>query len=317
MEKNLGTQINYKVVRANEEQIEWLFNKHWENPEARQQARERYNIIFVAIDESENIIGRLMIEEKPIPPPLNGTGWWIGHINTCTAYRRKGIATAMVNELKIHAERANIHYLWGMAEATQHASMFWFNNNFSLQKCGKKCDDKNKIEEYGNHQHIMFCRINKKPRVSTFKQKTYRIIKSDREQLDWVYNEQVINESPERAEFYKANRDNFFGFTAIDESEKIVGIITVLADECGSPLIGTEWVVPYIFVYPNLRRQGIGSALIDKIISAAKEAKIEQVLFLAIYEETAEFWNANNLDMFFWKHLSAQNEIISAGLRIE
>jgi GNAT superfamily N-acetyltransferase len=316
MEKNLNTPIDYRIVRANNEQMEWVFNKHWGNPEERQKARERFDIIFVAIDENENILGRLMVIEKPIPPPLNGIGWWIANINTYIAYRRKGIAAAMLDELKKHAEQAGISFLFGMAEPTRHASMFWFNNNFSLQKCGKQCDDKNNTEEYGNYQHIMFYRINKMTRVNTFTQKTYRIIKADKEQLDWIYNEHIINESPQRAGFYETNRNGFFGFAAIDDNEKIAGIITARADELDSPLIGTAWAISYIFVRPDLRRQGIGSALINEIIKAAEEAKIEQVLFIAMYEEAGEFLNANNLDLFFWKHLSAQNKIISAGLRI-
>jgi Predicted P-loop ATPase fused to an acetyltransferase len=316
VDDNLKTPIRYRIVQADNEQMEWIFVKHWGDPIARKAAKERLNIIFVAVDENENIIGRLSIVEKPIPAPMSGIGWWIANINTYDEYRRKGIATAMVNEVKKLAESAGIHYLWGMAEPTKHASMFWYKNNFSMQKCGAKCDDENDAEKHGNYQHIMFYRTDKEKRDITIKQKPYRIDRADTAQLDWIYNEYVRNDSPQRAEFYEANKTDFFGYIAVDENGETAGIITALADELGSPLVGTVWAVSYIFVRPNLRRQGIGSALINEIARAARGVKIEQVLFLAIDEQASAFLYANNLDIFFWKHLSDQNRIISAGLRI-
>lgn len=324
MEKYANSELDYRVTRANKEQMEWIFNKHWGNIEERQKARERHEIVFVAIDENENIIGRLMIHEKPVPPPLNGTNWWINNIHTNMEYRRNGVATAMLKETIKQAEQIGVHHLQGMAEATRHANMFWFKNGFSLQKCFKKCDDESKPENYGYYQRVMFYRINRTVKTNIVNNTEYKIIRADKEQMECIFNEYLLNETinhllnerPNLAKYYEDKKEDFFALTAVDTEKKMVGFIIAFAEELISPLDGTEWIVPYIFVFPELRRQGIGSVLVHEMSKTAKEAQTAQLLFISIKEESVEFWDKNNLDLFFWKYLSTQNTIITAGLRI-
>ena len=308
--------MNYQIVLANSEQMESIFNRHWTDPNVRQKVKDDTKFILIAIDENKNLIGRIRVKEKSLPPPLKGIGWWIINITTNNPHRRTGIGTAMLNALEKHAEQQSIQYLFGSAEATEHATMFWYKNNFSMQKYTQQCGDKNKPDEYGNWAHMIFRRLNKCAEIHKSKQKQHRIIRANSEHLDWIYNEHVKNESTPKYEYYQANKSDFFGFVAVDEDGKISGIITALADEWGCPLIGKAWAVSYVFVRPDLRRQGIGSALINEIVNAAKQANVEQVLFVAMYEQVAEFLDANDLDLFFWRHLSESNSFISAGLRI-
>jgi len=305
----------YQILLANDEQREWIFKKHWSNPEIQQRVRDKVKFIFIAVDEIEDIIGYLRVEEKAIPLPLSGTAWWIASINTYVPYRRRGIATAMLNALKNHAEQSGIQYLMASAEPTRHSCLFWWNNNFSMQRYAQQKDE-SKLEEFGNWAHMAFYRISNKLQSCTLKQNTFRIEKASREQLDWIHRYHISSENQPKAEYYHANRNDFFGFVAVDENEKIAGIIAVHRDELAPPLTGTVWATTYIYVHPNSRRQGVGSALISEVKLAAEQGKVEQILFLAMYEKSAKFLSANNLDIFFWKHISDQNEVISAGWRI-
>ena len=292
--------MNYEVVKANNAQMEFIFNKHWNNPEVRQKVREMIKFMFVAFDENENIIGYLSIDEKPVPPPINGTAWWICNINTYTAYRRNGIASAMVKEMIKHAEQTGIHHLEAVAQSTVEASMFWLKQNFSFRKCGKPSDD-------GNYQHIIFHRINKTEKTTP----KHNIVKADKSQVNLIIDEHLAD-----VEFYKNKRDEMFALIAVDKDEQIIGFIAAYKDELGVPLTGTVWEVPYVYVRPELRRQRIGSALINEMAAVAESEKVKQLLFILISEDDSEFWENNNLDMFFWKHLSPQNTIITAGLKI-
>jgi hypothetical protein len=68
----LNEKANYRVTRASKEQINLIFDNFYKWEEKREIA-----IVFIAFDDSENIIGYLVAEEKEVPPPLNGTDWFI------------------------------------------------------------------------------------------------------------------------------------------------------------------------------------------------------------------------------------------------
>ena len=298
-------KINYKAMRANAEQMEWVLNKHWENPEERQKARERFNIIFVAIDENENIIGRLIIEEKKVPPPLNGTDWWINNLFTLPEFRRQGIASAMLKETIKHAEQSNIRHLQGSASPTLQASMFWFNHNFCVSKYGQKSDD-------GNYPHMIFYRIDRNVKENQKDQNGCHIIKADKEQINYIFDEYIVNINPE---YFKDKRDDIFGYAAVDENKKMIGFITSWADDLGLPLSGVQWWTR-IFVFPEMRRRGIGSVLLKEMIKFTKESNVTQLLCAYQNDEASGFWYNNNFDMFYWSAVGVNNTLITAGLRI-
>jgi len=305
--------MNYQILLANSEQMEWIFNKHWTNPEAQQRAREKIKFILIAIDENENILGYTSVEERFIPPPLGGVSWWIGKINTYNPRRRKGIATAMLNELKKHAEQVGVQYLMGAAEPTKHSCLFWWSNNFSMQRYAGQRENESKLYEFGNFPHMVFCRVNKETRN---RDKFHRIIKATKVQLEQFFNDYIKSEDPRKFEYYQANKDDFFGFVSFDEHGEVSGIIAIIEEKLAPPLDGRAWMTTCVYVRPDLRRQGIGSALVSGLLKAAKKAKIQQVLFIGMYEESTEFLHANNLDIFFWNQLSEQNKIITAGMRV-
>jgi len=151
------------------------------------------------------------------------------------------------------AKKANIRHLQGGCTNTP-AHMFWLKHNFLFFKYGRKFDDKNILHEYGNYPHMITYRINK-TEEKIIKQEYYLITKADKEQLNWIFNEYILFES---VPFFHDKKESIFGLTAVDKDGNILGFITAFADELGSPLESIQWWIPYIFVQPELRHQGIG-----------------------------------------------------------
>jgi len=294
--ENLNTQINYKVKKAGKEQTDIISEKFYNIMEEK-----NISVVFVAIDEVENIVGYLVAEEKTT---LNGTDWWIWNIFTCPEHRRQGIGTALLKETIKHAEQKNIGHLQGSCTDTP-AHLFWFKNNFCFIKYGQKLDNE-------NYSHMIFYRIDKTEKVNSKEHEDYRIIKAEKEQADCIFDKYIliINQ-----EYYKDKKDDIFVFVAVDEDKNILGFITALADEMYEPLDGTVWLIPYIFVRPEFRRQGIGSALVKEIVNSAKESNITQLTAIKA-NDALEFWRNNNFDIFYWSAVGKVNTAIVAGLRI-
>jgi Acetyltransferases len=312
MENSLSNQLNYKVVKASTEQTESIIDTVWNNPEIKQRIKDKCKIIFIAVDENENILGRLIIEEKQIPPPLSGTDWWLYNLYVHRDFRRMGIASALIKEVIKYAKQANIIHLQGVANPTLQAHMFYNKHNFSFLRYSKKNEDVNSPLEYGNYGHVFFYRIEKYKISKTYKHKQYRILKLNKNQLNKIINDNILNINPE---FPKDKINGLFGYTAVDAEGNTVGIIIGYADEMYAPLDGMCWWIPYILVHAELRRDGIGSVLIRKMARAAKAANIKQ-LNCTFPDDESEFWHSINFDILFWKYLGSTNKIATASLRL-
>jgi len=116
--------------------------------------------------------------------------------------------------------------------------------------------------------------------------------------------------------FFQDKRDDIFGFLAVDADENVLGFITACPDELGAPLTGTRWLIPYIFVNAELRRQGIASALLGEMRKAAKQAGVLQLDAMRLGDESALFFNENNFAICAWYIMSGDVKPISAALRI-
>jgi ribosomal protein S18 acetylase RimI-like enzyme len=89
--KIYNTHATYKVRKASREQIDCLIDTRYTSL----QGKRDVIVGFIAVDNHENIIGHLIAEEKTVPPPLNGTDWFIWNIFTPPELRRQGIATVL------------------------------------------------------------------------------------------------------------------------------------------------------------------------------------------------------------------------------
>jgi GNAT superfamily N-acetyltransferase len=300
-------KINYKFIKANREQVDMFIDTRY----THLQEKRNSVIGFIVIDENDNIIAHLVAEEKIMPFPLGGTDWFIWNIFVLPELRRKGIATILLNETIKCAEQTNVRHLLGSCINTP-AHLFWFKHNFCFIIYGQKIDKPNNPHEHGNYPHWIFYRLNKKENGNYRQQKNYRIIRADKEQLNWIFNEHI------HSKFYHGKREDTFGLTAVDKDNNILGFITAYADGLGSPLEGIQWVIPYIYVRPDLRRQRIAFSLISEIIQSAKEANVTQLTCFNLNEEASEFWHNNNFDIcvhYFSKTQEGKNPV-SAALRI-
>jgi GNAT superfamily N-acetyltransferase len=210
-------------------------------------------------------------------------------------------------------EQADIRHLSGSCTNTP-AHLFWLKNNFCFQIYGQKIDNVNNPNEHGNYPHMIFYRVNKIEN-NPQQQQNIKIIRADKEKIDWIFNNHFLNDS---LKYFHDKREDISGLTAVDKDDNILGFITSYAYELGSPLDGIQWLVPCIYVRPELRRQGIGGALINELKKAAKEANVTQLTCLNLKEDASEFWYKNNFDMcvmYISKTQDGKNPV-SAALRI-
>ena len=293
-------KINYKVTRATKEQTDYIIMNFYKNPNAK-----NYSVTFVAVDEEENIIGYLIAEEKTMPPPINGTDWFIWNIFSQPEYRRQGIGTALLNEVIKHARAENIKHLIGSCTNTP-AHLFWLKHNFCFRVYGQKMEN-------GNVPHLIFYRLDEAKNKLIKASKNFRIVKTVQSQLDNFFDERI-------SEKYKGivneNRDKIFGLTAVDNDENFIGFITAFPREIGEPIDEMQWLVPYIFVEEEHRRNGIGSALLNEILVKAKEENIIQLESFWLDENAINFAYSNNFSLCTGYIFSGDVKPISAALRI-
>ena len=120
-------KIEYSVCIADENQrASVIRNPKWASA-----------MIYVAVNEGGNIIGYIVVKEETVPLPLQGKYWFILNLRVNTDFRRMGIAAVLVDEIKRRAELSDIIYLYGSADPTLEAGMFWLKQGFSLNAYGK------------------------------------------------------------------------------------------------------------------------------------------------------------------------------------
>jgi len=294
------TNATYKVKKANQEQVDFIIENLYKHPNAK-----NYSIVFAAVDDDENIIGYLIAEEKTVPPPINGTDWFIWNIFLRPEYRRQGIGTAILNEVIKQARQKNIKHLIGSCTNTP-AHLFWLKHGFCFRRYGQ-------IMENGNVPHLIFYRLDKPKNAPVKTADNFCIVKAEQSRLDKFLNERI----PEKYRlFVNENRDRIFGFTAVDNDKNIIGFITVCPYEIGEPIDGTQWLTPYIFVNEEHRRNGIGSVLLNEILVKAKEENIIQLGSFWLDENAINFVYRNNFSLCTGYIFSGDVKPISAAIRI-
>jgi len=168
--------LNYNVTRASKEQADYITANLYKNPKAN-----NFAIVFVAVDDEENIVGYLIAEEKTVLPPINGTDWFIWNIYSRPEYRRQGIATALLDEVIKQARQENIKHLIGSCTNTP-AHLFWLKHGFCFQRYGQKMEN-------GNIPHLIFYRLDKSQNTFVKSAKKFRIVKAEQSQLDKFFDE--------------------------------------------------------------------------------------------------------------------------------
>jgi len=86
---------------------------------------------FTAVDNDENIIGFVTACLREIGEPIEGAQWLVPYLFVDKEHRRKGIGSALLNEICVKAREKNIIQL-GSFWLDEDAVNFMYSNNFSL-----------------------------------------------------------------------------------------------------------------------------------------------------------------------------------------
>ena len=283
-------QILYSVCAADEKQRAGVIrNPKWASA-----------MIYVAVNEGGSVIGYIVVKEETVPLPLQGKYWFILNLRVETDFRRMGIAAALVDEIKRRAALSDIIYLYGSADPTLEASMFWLKQGFSLNAYGKKQDDKGEPLKYGNYPHLMSYRIKRAVRPEILHQ-SHHIRPALKQEIDQFIRQylKTSDMSEMRKEFFTGKIEEFFGFIAIGEKNNIIGYIVAFADEMKAPINGNRWFLE-LFVEPEYRRRGIGSVLTQEMIRYAKGKDVMQLTAYESHEDDIAFWYNRGFDIIFW-----------------
>ena len=283
--------INFNICKASTEQHNTILEKF---PKMSKEERDN-SIIYVAIDKSYNVIGRIVIIEKELPEPIIGKCWYLINLFIETDFRRMGIATQLVNETKRQAVLSNVIYLYGSANSTSEATFFWFSQGFTLNAYGKKEDDKNKPLNYGNYNHMFSYCVHRKPFIANENSNCIKSISTD--EIMKLIDTYVLDNR--RREYFKSKANDLLGFVAIGENGNTQGVVIAFLDSMQSPLDCNRLFVN-IFVEPNCRNQGIGACLIYETYKYAQENDIVQLTNFDSTEDNIGFWYKIGFDIFFW-----------------
>lgn len=281
----------FTICKANQEQRDYVLDRF-----SKMKKEERENaIIYVAVNELDNIIGRILVTENDVPKPLNGKFWYIINLFVHPNFRRMGIATELVNEIKRQAEISEILYLYGSANSTVEASLFWFNQNFTLNSYGKKQDNVNEPLLYGNYHHFFSYRVKRKTLTpnNTFN----RIKRASTDEIQQAIDTYIYDDKKKAYLLSKSN--SLLGFVAMGDNGNIQGAIIAFPDSMQAPLDSTRlWI--NLFVELEYRNQGIGKALVYEVYRYAKENDFVQLTNFDITEDNIGFWYEIGFDIFFW-----------------
>lgn len=281
----------FTICKANQEQRDYVLERF---PKMKKEERENA-IIYVAVDELDNIIGRILVTENDVPKPLFGKYWYIINVFVHPKFRRMGIATELVNKIKSQAELSKVLYLYGSANATVEASLFWFNQNFTLNSYGKKQDNVKEPLLYGNYYHFFSYRVERKNLVpnNTFN----RIKRASTDEIQQAIDTYIYDDK--KKAYFLSKSNCLLGFVAIGDNGNIQGAIIAFPDSMQAPLDSTRlWI--NVFVEPECRNQGIGKALVYEVYRYAKENDFVQLTNYDITEDNIGFWYEVGFDIFFW-----------------
>ena len=281
----------FTICKANQEQRDYVLERF---PKMKKEKRENA-IIYVAVNELDNIIGRILVTENDVPKPLFGKYWYIINVFVHPKFRRMGIATELVNKIKSQAEQSEVLYLYGSANATVEASLFWFNQNFTLNSYGKKQDNVKEPLLYGNYHHLFSYRVERKTLIpnNTFN----RIKRASTDEIQQAIDTYIYDDK--KKAYFLSKSNSLLGFVAIGDNGNIQGAIIACPDSMQAPLDCTRlWI--HVFVEPECRNQGIGKALVYEVYRYAKENDFVQLTNFDITEDNIGFWYEIGFDIFFW-----------------
>lgn len=264
-------------------------------------------LVYVAFNDADEVVGRIIIIEREVPEYIKGKYWYIFNISVLPEYRRKGLGTELVNEVKKQAELSDIIYMYGSTNATAMSAMFWHAQGFTLQSYAKRQDDPSKPLKYGNYHHLFSYCVRRKALVQG--QCSLSVREASKDEITYLIGEYSPNEK--KKEFLLKKADKLFGFVAVEQDE-IRGVILAFPDRMEAPFDSTKWCI-VLFVEPQYRRKGVGRSLVYRMYQYAHGKDVVQLNNIASDGENIGFWYELGFDIFFW----IGNNATSAMLRVD
>ena len=281
--------IKYTICRANQTQREYI----WKHSAIKNKKAQENAIIYVALDENNSVIGRIIMIKQDISSPIAGRCGYIADLFVHPEHRRQGIATALFQEIIKQAARCNINYCWGHARPTLEANMFWLNQGVTMHPSGTMPADANQPLYDGNYWHVFSYCIHRKILANHGHRIHMRAITKD-ETADLI-NKYTEKESKKTHLLSKA--DELLGFAAVGENEQIKGVILAFPQSMKAPLDSTYWVVS-LYVDPQFRHQGIGTSLVWQLFQYARKKGVLQITCFTV-DEHIGFWYKLGFDIHF------------------
>jgi Acetyltransferases len=266
-----------------------------------------------AVDGTE--LGHVIVEEKPTKGPIEGTDWFIWNIFTLPQLRRQGIASRLIEELTGQAQKANVLNLVGSANPTVQATGFWISQGFCLQRYGQKSENRNNPLEFGNYHHLIFKRISDADgtKCGDPAPKGYTLCRADELQMDHIFEGYVRSSD---VLYYRDKRDSMKAITITDRGNALRGFIVLLKERIGEPVELEQMWIPYLYIEPRARGQGLARRLLHAAMDDARNENVRQLIFLSSKSESYPFWHKNGFSAFLWSHLAERNTALAAGILV-
>lgn len=297
---------SYSIVEADVAQREYIFEKRY-----RIQKNREFHHIFAAVEKSSGeIIGFITGRPREDVPE----SWFIASLWVKTEYRRQGIGRSLFLELRHRAEENGASDMGGFANPTEASTMFWDSLGFCFSKTGKpKAADEWNESGFGNYSHIMFSNVNERVYEEKSISIPARIGRAKREDLVYICEKHLI---PSNEKYYSQRKDELFGFAAFNNDNRIVGYVMMRYEMMFPPLDGIM-IQGTVYVEPEMRRNGIGSALVCEAVKTAKEKGVKQILFSG-KDDLLPFWKSLGLQWHRWGRSTDEPEkyAVLAGLRL-
>ena len=293
--------MNYTIQKANLDQIKYISDTFWKDTPSWQEKKNEF-IYYVAINNNA-ILGYLVIDEKNILIAPFGKDWFIITIMVLKEYRRQGIGSSLLYYAFCEAQNQGILNFQGSSNPTLEAHGFWDSNCFCFFRYGPKHEDISKKDEYGNYSHIIFKRVDNK-KLSLHSQNQLKYALADNEQMQYIIEHFIKKEC---VKYYSVNADKIVGLIASDKTGLEVGFITWLEMPLDSPLLGKQWYIPYFYVKPDMRGQGMAKSLINELISRAKRRGTKQLLIVHPSEDIMQHLYKYGFDAFVFRYLFSGN----------
>lgn len=190
--------------------------------------------------------------------------------------------------------------LYGSANATAEASLFWLAQGFTLHAYGRKQEDPCKPLWYGNYYHIISYRIRRAALCDSAAAPCV-VRKASAEETDGALDALAgcADVSESAAALWRGKRASLAGFVAQDDAGRVIGRLLMYPDSMQPPVDGTRFFLR-LLVEPEARLRGVGRTLVCAAAAYARESGAMQLSVFEADQTWVGFWDRLGFDIYFY-----------------